>query len=254
MRHRERSCEQKRLDATNLCVFDGQYGDWLRVTSMRGLFTSKELGERAGTKGNENSQQVILGGQRPEREVTGQVLGRQNGGDREEVGIKLGPYTEPEGDRNSKNVGMISSSQWRENCLEKVDLKEAGDQGEVASREGEQQMEKRSTVDAEKIELFVFTEIDQNLVNVGKMMGNETWKRRERQTGKRVSKEVIAGLGVVGDSDQSSSKRRFCLRDEDSPEKENNLSGKKSKIGQMLLINKVQMVEVASHNLLQQDQ
>lgn len=115
-------------------------------------------------------------------------------------------------------------------------------------------MEIRCTVGDEKTELAVLTEINQNSVTAGKKMGNGTWKRRARQVGKGVSKKVVAELVVAGDSDQSSGKRNFCLRDEDSLEKENDLSGKKSKSGQMLLTNKIQMVEIANHNWPQLDQ
>lgn len=55
-------------------------------------------------------------------------------------------------------------------------------------------------------------------------------------------------MGVACDSDQLLGKRRFCLRDEDFPEKENYLSGKKNKSGHMMITNEIQMVEVASHH------
>lgn len=42
--HSERSCEHKWLDAANSCIFEGQFGDWLRAISMLGSSTSKRGG------------------------------------------------------------------------------------------------------------------------------------------------------------------------------------------------------------------
>lgn len=43
--------------------------------------------------------------------------------------------------------------------------------GGIARKKGDQQMEIRSIADAERMDLAVLTEIDQNSVNVGKKMG-----------------------------------------------------------------------------------
>lgn len=65
---------------------------------------------------------------------------------------------------------------------------------------------------------------------------------------------LVEPEGLEGDRDNPKGKRRFTLRDEDAPDKENNLSEKKLNIGQLMKIESTNMVEVASQEWPQLDQ
>lgn len=71
----------------------------------------------------------------------------------------------------------------------------------------------------------------------------ETESKANRQEGGTV---LVKPEGLEGDRDSPKGKRRYTLRDEDAPDKENNLSEKKLKIGQLIEIKSTNMVVVAN--------
>lgn len=96
-----------------------------------------------------------------------------------------------------------------------------------------------------RTDITVLATIDQNVYNNGKQTGKGAWKWRARQTGKRGGTVLVEPEGLKGDRDSPKGKRRLTLQDDDALDKENNLSEKKLKIGQLMEIESPNMVEVA---------
>lgn len=100
----------------------------------------------------------------------------------------------------------------------------------------------------------VLAELDLNSIAGEKKTGKEAWKRRVRQVSKGSGKEALEAIGMECDSDSLNGKRRFYLSDEATPDKENCLSEKKIKLGQLMDTEGTNMVEVANHKWPQLDQ
>lgn len=80
----------------------------------------------------------------------------------------------------------------------------------------------------------------------GKQSGKDALKRQARQVSKGSGKEGVESSGMECDSANYASMQRFYLRDEKTPGKENFLSEKRFKLRQLMDIEGINIVEVAS--------
>lgn len=121
--------------------------------------------------------------------------------------------TTTEGRVESNNEGDQSK---RGVCGKEVD----GTEG-VGRLDDNQSIESRGEAEEVSRRVTVLAEIDQNTTCGGKKTGNGTWKRRARQVGKCSRKKGDQTIGMECDSDNHAGKRRFYLRDEETPGKGN---------------------------------
>lgn len=133
--------------------------------------------------------------------------------------------------KTSPTVGRVVSSNVSDQRKERVYRKEEHGSEMVGRLEDNQIIESKGEEEVEERVVPVLAEIDLNSIAGGKKSGKKAWKRRARQVSKDSGKEPLEAAGMECDSDYLSGKKRFYLRDETSPDKENYLSEKKIKLG-----------------------
>lgn len=255
--HSECFCETKTNEAKNGRLKEGQYGEWLRASTVRPRFKGSTAMEPSPKPWTSGSQVVGRDSGNDLKSVPQPVVLDKVGNDdvlveRETVSVGRKTTIEiPEGGVEGREGGgeLLAN---KEN-IPTVTSKLSEDRGDVSSAGGvgetSEQVRRGEWV-------RVLQEVDHNIVvEEGEIGGKKhkggSWKRRCGSLCKKGLNEGVVETMLTDVKKASLGKRGFCLMDEDEVIDDVSQLGKKQKVLSDGMIICPETVEEASHNWLQ---